>query len=151
MSRQEQITQERRRRNPEALKGHRNRLWLDRSKLDPNFEYRWINNEPGRIETLTQQDDWEVVADRDRAIKADSTGTGSEASVHAGVGEAGAPLRTVLCRKLKKYYEDDERAKQRLIDETEASIRRGSTPGAAQDGQFYQPQHTPIRIDRASG
>lgn len=151
MSRTEQVKEQRRRRNSESLSGHRRRMALDMSKLDTeNFEYRWANNEPGRVETLTQQDDWEIVTDRDGGIKRDSTGTGTEVSIVAGTGDSGAPVRSVLIRKPKKYQDEDRRAKQRRIDEMEAGLREGNTPGndGAKGSEFYSDAG--IRIQQGS-
>ena len=151
MSRTEQVKTERRRRNSDDLSGHRRRMSLDMTKLDTDkFDYRWANTEPGRIEALTQQDDWEIVSDRDGGIKRDSTGAGSEVSIVAGTGDSGAPVRSVLIRKLKKYQDEDRRAKQRRIDEMEAGLREGNTPGGdgAKGSEFYS--ESGIRIQQGS-
>lgn len=131
-ARSEQIASERRRRNSDGLQGRRNRLYVDESQLDrQNFEYRFVNDTPGRLHSFTVQDDWEVVPDREGVIKADSTGTGAEVAAHAGIGPTGAPMRSVLLRKPRKYYDDDEAAKQRQIDAREAGLRAGQAEGAS--------------------
>lgn len=150
-SRAEQTQEQRRRRNSESLSGQRRRMALDMSKLDTdNFEYRWANNEPGRLEVLTQQDDWEIVTDREGNIKADSTGEGSQVSILAGVGDAGAPVRSVLIRKPKKYQDEDRRAKQRRIDEMEAQLKSGNTPGDGAKGESFYTTENGIRIEQGS-
>lgn len=149
MSRGQQIQEQRRRRNTDSLMGKRRRLALDESALDKeNFVYRFVNNEPGRIETMTQQDDWEVVQDRDNKIKGDSTGQGSEVSVHAGDGATGSPLRTVLLRKPKQFQDEDRRKMQRQIDESEAALRQGQVPGDGAKGDAFNHD---ISIERRSG
>lgn len=148
MNRNEQIKTERRRRNTGALGGRRQRLWVDETKLDrEKYEYRFVNDDAtGRLHQLTVQDDWEIVPDRDGEVKPDGSDLGARASTIAGVQANGAPLRSVLCRKLKTYYEDDQREKSRAIDEKEASLKSGAVPGAGGAG-MYVPAGG-ISIDR---
>ena len=137
MARNDQIATERRRRNSDALSGRRNRLYVDEAHLDrENYEYRFVNDEPGRLHAFTVKDDWEVVPDRDGTMKADSSGMGAEVSAHAGIGLTGAPLKTVLLRKPRKYYDDDEAAKQRQIDAKEAGLKVGQTEGAGVENGY---------------
>lgn len=132
---------ERRRRNTDALSGRRKRLSLDESKLDKqNFVYRWANDERGRIHALTVEDDWEVVSDRDGALKPDAAGDGSQVTHRAGVGEQGAALNAVLLRKPRAYHDDDYAARQRRIDENEKLLTKGKAPGAQDDGHSYVPE-----------
>jgi hypothetical protein len=139
-ARQETITAERRRRDTDALGGKRRKLAIT-AKLDTeNYEYRWANNEGTRIHDLTVKDDWEVVQDRSGTLKIDGAGAGAEVSVSVGVGETGQGLKSILLRKPRKFYEDDKRAEQRRIDETEAGMKQGVAPGAGQDAQTYVPR-----------
>lgn len=150
-ARGEEMTQQRRRRNTSALSGKRRRLFLNTESLDPNFEYRWVNTEPGRVEVLTMQDDWEVVEDRNGEIKNDVIGDGTKVSIVAGAGASGTPVQAVLLRKLKKYQDEDRQAQQRRIDEKENDIRRGAAPaeGGASGDKFYASQEG-IRIETGS-
>lgn len=142
------IKSERRRRNSDALSGARRRLSVDESKLDrENFVYRFANDAPGRIHTLTVDDDWEVVTDRTGELKPDATGLGAGVSFHAGTGDAGAPVNAVLLRKPKVYADEDAAAKQRQIDATEESLREAKTPGGDGSGQ-YVPEGREIKIGR---
>lgn len=138
MNRNAQIKTERKRRRQDHLAGVRRRLAVDMSKLDPAFEYRFVNDDAGRVEFLTKSDDWEVVSDREGEIKADGANTGSEVSAVVGVGEYGRPVRGVLLRKPKDWYDEDKAAKARRIDETDAAVRAGRPAGAPNDGNTYQ-------------
>lgn len=138
MSRAEAISQERRRRNTNALAGHRQRLAI-REELDPDFTYRWVNDDGTRMHDLTVNDDWEIVENRSGTMKPDGTGMGAEVAVPVGRGENGRPLRAVLLRKRKDWYDDDERAKQRRIDDVEAGLKVGAVPGADGD-KTYVPK-----------
>lgn len=140
MSRADVIQQERRRRNTDALGGRRQRLAV-RGDLDKeNFAYRWVNDDGNRLHDLTVNDDWEVVEDRSGKMKPEGTGVGSEVATPVGTGEHGRPVRAVLLRKPKNWYDDDERAKQRRIDETELGLKAGAAPGAATDDKTYVPK-----------
>lgn len=139
MTRNAQIKAERRRRNTDALGGKRRRLGLTGEK-DPEFEYRWINDEGTRVHDLTVLDDWEVVSDRDGKMKEGVTGTGAEVSIPVGMGEHGRPVRAILVRKPKAWYEDDKRAAQRRIDEKEVAMRGGDAGAGMSQTESYVPR-----------
>jgi hypothetical protein len=139
MNRTAQIKTERRRRNTDALGGKRRRLGLTGEK-DPEFEYRWINDEGTRLHDLTVNDDWEVVQDRNGTMKEGASGQGAEVSVPVGMGEHGRPVRAILVRKPKDFYEDDKRAAQRRIDEKEAGLRSGNASAGMSQGESYVPK-----------
>jgi hypothetical protein len=126
MARNEQITGERRRRNADALNGVRDRLYVDPATKDPNFQYRWINDTGSRVHDLTVKDDWEVVQDRNGQAN-NTAAMGAQVAVNAGTAQNGGPVRAVLVRKLKNYYDDDYAAAQRRIDDTEAAMKSGTT------------------------
>jgi hypothetical protein len=127
MSRADQITGERRRRDTSALGGMRMRLAVNEAALDrANYEYRWVNDELNRVHDLTVNDDWEVVQDRDNAVKQGNTGAGAEVASYAGTGGGASPVRAVLLRKPKSYHDADKAAAQRQIDEMETGIKNPS-------------------------
>lgn len=132
----EAISQERRRRDTNALAGKRKRLAVSGELDHEKYAYRWVNDDGVRVHDLTVNDDWEVVNDRQGELKKDGAGMGAEVSVHVGRNADGRPIKSILVRKLKSYYEDDEKAKQRHIDEQEASIKAGATPGAGTEGTY---------------
>ena len=66
LTRAEEIAAGRRRRSPSAnINGMFLRLGVDPATKDPNYEYRWINDDKGRLQAMTQQDDWDFVANRE--------------------------------------------------------------------------------------
>lgn len=137
MTRQDTIKAERRRRNTDALEGKRRRLAVNEASLDRDkYEYRFANDVGGRIFDLTQNDDWEVVPNDGNQT---SVSEGTNVARNVGTTDKGEGIRSVLLRKPRKYYNDDEAAKQRRIDETESSIRGGTPQGAAGDGKEYVP------------
>jgi hypothetical protein len=134
-ARTEATKQQRRRRDTEGLQGFRRRLHVAESELDrENFEYRFVNDIGGRVHDFTVKDDWEVVSDRSGSVRADSAGEGSQVAVNAGVGENGRPVRAVLLRKPKAYYNDDYALAQRRIDEKEAGMRNAPGEGSYTPG-----------------
>lgn len=101
---------------------------LDVANKDPAYEYRWVNDDPGRVHQLTKADDWDVVqlGELGEAHPKDKgVGTGVERVVDKRSGK-----RAVLLRKPKTYYLEDKAKEQGLIDETEKAIKRGATPTA---------------------
>ena len=151
MSRAETIKTERRRRDTDGLGGKRRKLAWDTSKADnENFVYRWVNDEGNRLHDLTVSDDWEVVPDRSATLKADGTGMGAEIAVPVGVGEHGRPMRAVLLRKSKDWHNDDQMAAMRRIDEQEAAIKQGASPGVEAEGLRKPDNGAPISIRHGS-
>lgn len=125
----------RRRREDTGLSRRRNLAIV--GEQDPNFVYRWVNDEPGRLHALTVADDWEVVASDQKGPKDVSLGTGSERIVDRRTGK-----RAILLRKRKDYYVSDKAKEQAMIDDTEKSIKRGqlkSETGQPEAGG-YVPQ-----------
>jgi hypothetical protein len=133
VSRGEQIKTERRRRNSAALQGDRTRLALNMDQLDTaNFEHRWVNDTGTRIYNLTQNDDYEIVTDRDGLARPDSAGVGSEIATVVDADKTGKAIRAVLLRKPKAYHDEDFALKQRAIDEQEARISKRAEAGSDQ-------------------
>lgn len=148
MSRSDEIKTERRRRTTAPSIG-RNRLSVNKEHLDPNYAYRFVNTEPGRVEAFTTQDDWEVVQDRDGKMKTDNAGQGSQVAAYVGTDEQGKPMQAVLLRKKREYHDEDYAAQQRLIDEKENATRTQTV----QDGdssEMYVPggKNAPMSITR---
>jgi hypothetical protein len=116
--RQEEVKQRRRRR--ESLGAERNlKLHVPEDKKDPNFVYRFVNDRPGRVQQLTQADDWDVVP----SITAEG---GNETRV----ADKSSGERAVLLRKPKDFYESDKLQEQKLLDARDEAMRRGAPESA---------------------
>lgn len=98
---------------------------------DPRYEYRWVNDEPGRMYRLCERDDWEVVTTGQLEPNAKDKGVGTNIE---RIVDKRSGKRAVLVRKLKDYYLEDKAKEQGLIDETEAAIKRGATPAGNGEG-----------------
>lgn len=116
------------------------KLHVPASLKEPGFAYRWMNETAsGRIHDMTTHDDWDVV--KNPAIPGQGEGT----PVTRIVSKGGA--KAVLCRKPLDFYNEDRKAKQRVVDQREDAIRRGQTPG----GQALSPGDRSYIPDRHEG
>ena len=117
-------TQERRRRR-ESIGSDRNmKLHVPEDFKDPNFEYRWANDRPGRVQQLYNED-WDTVPAPESEVESKSLGTTVQRTADRFNGE-----NAVLLRKPKKFHEDDRALKQKPVDETEKALRHGPAPSA---------------------
>ncbi len=114
----------RRRRREDITSGRQRNLAVE-GEMDSRFEYRWINDDPGRVHRLTVRDDWDVVTCESLGIRSDKDkgiGTGVERIVGKSDGKRG-----ILVRKPKEFYIEDKLKEQGLLDETDAAMKRGET------------------------
>lgn len=118
--RQEQVKERRRRRD--SLGADRNmKLAVPGDFKDPNFEYRWVNDRPGRVQQLYAED-WDVV-DGQSQIDSNSIGTTVKRVADRVNGE-----NTMLMRKPKEFYEEDQLEKKKALDKVDEALRRGAPP-----------------------
>lgn len=89
---------------------------------DPNFVYRWVRNDEGRMQWF-QDRGYEVVTGDQHSvgIKAVDSGTqlGSAVTKHAGGGKL-----LILMRIPKEWYDEDQAAKEEAIASTEATMKQ---------------------------
>lgn len=131
MSRAEEIRKARQERGSDTLAG--TRLRLPKPPAKPGWHRRYVNDDADRIGRMLEQG-YTIASDRDGS-KSDKTGMGAEVSAFAGTQVNGAAMRAVLMEIPDEIYQDDQRAKFRAIDETEAGIRSGKVAGASPDDQ----------------
>ncbi|SRR5687767_505296 len=102
------------------------KLSVDTSKLDPRFEYRWTNDEPGRLQTrqaeATFGGDWDFVTNDDGSLSdgrnVDEKGTISR------IVDRKSGQRAYLMRKPKELYGDDQAVKRSRNKKMEDQMRR---------------------------
>lgn len=128
-------TQKRRRRR-EGMGAERNlKLHIPNELKDPNFEYRWVNDRPGRVQQLTKLDDWDRAPEM---MEGTGLGTVTERAVDSYTGE-----RAVLLRKPKEFYDSDKAEEAKLLDQRDEAMRRGPLPNpegiAAEPDKTYVP------------
>lgn len=114
--RAEQVRTERRMK-PGSIAATGLQLYVPEENKDPKYAHRWVNDDGRRVEQLYQQD-WDKVDD---PVKPDSDGVGSVQTKTVGANGK----KAVLMRKRKDWYETDQRAKQKPLDEMDEAIRRG--------------------------
>lgn len=118
-SRAENIRRERRRKPGQMAYGG-GRLSVDEEALDRvNFEYRFVNDTPGRVKRLHDAD-WDRVNDPD--VKPDATAQGTVVSVHGGTEASGQPFEQVLMRKHKDWYKSDQQEKLKAAEEVDKQL-----------------------------
>jgi len=84
------------------------------------YKDRWVNDNPGRIEKFKQAG-YELVASAqvgDSAVD----GTHSEGGVVSR--DMGNGVTAYLMRQRREYFDEDQAAKQRLVNQTEENLRR---------------------------
>lgn len=72
-------------------------------KSHPGMEFRWARDLGGRMQQLTQSDDWDKVPDVD--------------PIHGGTGESGQGFKMHLLMKPKEYLEADRAEKLEMLAE----------------------------------
>lgn len=116
---------------------------------DPNYEYRWVKDVPGRIKWLEERG-WEIVLDSLKVGQetVDSP-KGKLASALTRFG--GGTVTLVAMRILKEWYDADQAAKQELVDAVEEQMvgeaNSGRIPGSNETG--YVPTSGGIKIQRS--
>lgn len=87
---------------------------------DPNYEYRWVKDIPGRIQRFLNGG-WEFHVDPNAQVGQRAVDSGSRIGSALTRNTDGTTL--VAMRILKEWYDEDQDAKQREIDALEESMR----------------------------
>lgn len=104
-----------------------------------NYTYRWVNDEPGRIQRLQAQE-YELVTDEEM--------NGLEGARHAGVSREGRPMQARLMKKYKPWFKEDQDEKLRESRELVKQLKSGTAKEIvqAQEGagreNFYAKSNT---------
>lgn len=100
------------------------------------FHRHWFNDEPGRIDTALAAG-YTHVEDKE----------GKKVQRVVGVNSAGGSLTAYLMETPEEWYQEDMRDQQKLVDERDEAIRKGSIAGApGEDGRYVKH----ISIKRSS-
>lgn len=119
---QEKIVRGQRSQRPQRTPvGQKGRLTV--SNKDPNKVYRIVNDKDSRVE-LFQQNGWEVETNAAVGIRRADVDSGIGATINVGLGD-----RAVLMSIPKEWYEEDQKAKQEVVDGTEQTIRNNALSG----------------------
>ena len=117
------------------------RLGVNEAVLDfSRYAYRWINDSAARIWAKTKQDDWDIVTNS--GVKDDSADLGDAVKQVVGRNQDGSPSYAYLCRKLKTYFDDDQKDKLADLDQQLDELRRGNDrDGNSQSDYVAQSGH----------
>lgn len=107
--------------------GYRNRLAVFEN--DPNYVYRWVNtNISGgdRVNELEEigYEKVEKSAQRQGNGRIDASPLGKYETTPGGSGDT-----LILMRQKREYFEEDQRAKQKVVDETDHAQKRINPDG----------------------
>ncbi len=123
-ARTQETTTRRRRRDGAFDQSLSLKLGVEADKLDPKYQYRWINEgeHSRRLLSLTTQDDWDKVT-------SDEIGLEGKGPVRQAVGSQknGQPEYAYLCRKLREFVDEDRREKHRIAQDRMDALRQGQT------------------------
>ncbi len=143
--RKEEVQERRRKRTGETYAHGGMRMGVDPDLLDhTQFKYRWVNDDERRLLMKTKHDDWEIMTDSGGAIKEDSTDLGSAVSAIVGQHPDGSSRRAYLCRKLKKWWMEDQAEKQTTLDEQLERLRVGQDRHGAPQAEYVP--HSGIKL-----
>lgn len=107
----------------------------------PGYALRWVNDAAGRIHQM-QSNDWEFVDQKEYGDAAGAeilnTDLGTRISLVVGTQEDGSPLRAYLMKIRKEWYEEDQKEKQKPLDDIDREIGSGRFMSGSHN---YTPQH----------
>jgi hypothetical protein len=95
---------------------------------DPNYVYRWFNDDPDRIQRAKSAGYEMVDSEGGEASKSNApnaTGLGSAVSQLVGRTREGNAQRGYLMRQKREWYDADQRAKQSTVDDIDSQIHAG--------------------------
>jgi hypothetical protein len=120
----EEIRAKRQQRGTREIAGKK--LSVDTSRLDARYEYRWTNDEPGRLAgrqaEATFGGDWEFVKNDDGSLS-DGRNVDQKGTISRIVDKT-TGQRAYLMRKPKELYGDDQATKMQRIKQQEEQMKR---------------------------
>ena len=99
---------------------------------------RWVNDTPGRV-AMFEESGYTPVLNKDisGSVGSMSKSPTAKVSIHGGVSDSGAPMKMYLMEQKREWYEEDQIAKQKPVDETDKAIREGSLGSQGQMGRAH--------------
>ena len=105
---------------------------LDIDKKQEGFHYRWVNDEPGRIQQA-QDGDYTFVTPQEIG-KDDQQET--RVKILAGKNQDGSGLYAYLMKIPLEYFLEDQQEKQSYLDDIDAAIRGGKIEQKFNDNRY---------------
>jgi hypothetical protein len=94
---------------------------------DPNFEYRFVNDEGDRVQRFIDAG-WEMVDAKDVVIGDKRINTTAPEGTKA-MASVGQGLKSYVLRIKKEWYEEDQAAKQAEVNRIEEATRKEALNG----------------------
>jgi hypothetical protein len=102
--------------------GTRNVLTLGDHVKDPNYHYRFFNDQDNRIEDAKKAG-YELVCTK-KKVRVGDPGVGRETPVGTPITKTKGGVTQYLMRIKREWYEEDQRAKQKSITANERAMRQ---------------------------
>jgi len=114
---------------------------LDVQGKDPNYHYRWVNDNDGGVQKA-EMSGYEFVGKEEVGLSpaAQAMNTGVDTKVRLlGGRDKGQPFYMYLMKVPKEWYEEDKEALADMADSNDATIRSGRKGLEGQDlGNYYK-------------
>lgn len=102
----------------------RNVLTVEEKFKREDFEYRWVNDTPGRLQ-MFKEAGWEPVRDDEQVIEIGDDSVGRESRKGSIVKKTvNEKMETVLMKIPKDIYDEEQAVKQRELDKSEQAMKR---------------------------
>ena len=111
---------------------------------EDNYAYYWANDDKGRLQYLTEQDDWDFVEDREADKDARNKGCGTRLERTVGRGRDGQPIRAVYLRKRREYFNADQAQMLAKLDARHRDLRKTQGDASGSDLLSGDPRHAYI-------
>lgn len=111
---------------------------------EDGFHYRWVNDEGTRIASLKERG-YEFVASNEVIAASDEEGDNISQTV--GTQKTNRPLKGFLMRIPSEIYEEDQKIRQRRVDEVDEAIKAGKVQPSTGDSSH---QYVPVGPDGRS-
>lgn len=108
---------------------------------EDHYAYYWANDDKGRLQFLTEQDDWDFVEDRNANKDHRNKGGGTRLERTVGRGRDGNPIRAVYLRKRRDYFNTDQAALLAKLDARQRRVRETQGDGSGSDIMTGDPRH----------
>jgi hypothetical protein len=131
----------RRRRSDDPLDSVQFHLSVQRSQDDPDYVYYFANDDKGRIQYLTTQDDWDF--DEDRNADKDSRNKEGGSRICRAVGRSrdGETLFAYRLKKRRDWFEEDNAENHRRLDARTQRLRETQDDGSGAGLLTGDPKH----------
>lgn len=94
--------------------------------MDPKFHYRWVRDNPGRIQRF-QEGGWEVVTDD---LEVGQNTVDRNTKLGSGVTKASGDGGVLVAMRIpKEWFDEDQAAKQAKLDAMEATMKQEAMLG----------------------